>query len=252
VRFFASDQKFNRTTDLPVRNSWSAMCWGLLDADRNDFSTFFSYQGVADSIFCQTAADGATIMIATTGTSASGRVLDLGKWYHFAVTHAGAGAGNLKLYLNGQLEASIAGLSVANFGTAVEFFIANSQFAEWLAGRIAAFKQWDAVLTQDQVQKEMFSYEPIFTAGLTNWTPMLAKIEGAKDHGSGQTVNRDWTIGGGPLHHQGPPMGMVQFIPARLPQWAFWKAPAAGGGPSLPALDCGMLVGGMLIGGGLD
>jgi hypothetical protein len=228
------------------------MCWGLLDFDRNDFSTFLCYEGGSDSIFCQTAADGQTIMIATTTTSASGRVLELAKWYHFAVTHAGAGAGNLKLYVNGQLDASVAGLSIPSFGTALNFYVGNSQFAEWLAGRVAAVKQWDAVLTQDQVQKEMFSFEPMLTSGLTNWTPAISKIEGAKDHMSGLTVNRDWTIGGGPLHHQGPPLPIVSFDPRSLPSWVFWAPPAAapaGGHPAVRRLG-GVVHGREAIGAG--
>jgi len=130
--------------------------------------------------------------------SATGTNLSILTWYHIALVANGT---TIEVFLNGVSDASRTDDDFTETNIALGKSI---QWGDWINGRIAAFKLWDATLTAAEIQLEMQTYVPQRLANINRWTPLLpGTTERLADY-SGSGLN--WTSGGTPTDESDPPI----------------------------------------------
>lgn len=123
--------------------------------------------------------------------------LALTTWYHIALVFNDT-ADTCVVYVNGVLNINqpLAGTAVWGLER-----IGNgaSAAANWLSGRVAAWKEWTAVLTVEEIRTEMRCYMPVRVANLHSWHPFLTHTDLAQ-------YGAAWTATGTLTTEQGPPI----------------------------------------------
>ena len=118
------------------------------------------YMNSAGNIQASLNADGSS---ANTLTSVSSGLAD-NRWHHFAYTYDQT---NLKLYINGRLEASAAfTTAISASSTGFELGTRGGTTNTWFGGEMARISIWSSALTAVQIRKMMF--ENFATATTTN------------------------------------------------------------------------------------
>lgn len=221
VRQSASTMDYNRSTDLPSETTMTIMGWFRLVSDRNVTGRFFTFIGASGSIGIRVTSTG-TRFSTTTGAAAgtAGTDLTVGTWYHLTMTHV-TGASNLKGYVNGVLDSSMAGITL---GTPSGLFvgIGGAGAASWVDADVQAIKAWNAVLSPAEIVNEMWSVIPVRFADLYGWWPML-NIDSDELDMSG--FGRNWTVTGSPTTGDHAPVSWRQKRRRLI-------VPAAAAGPS--------------------
>lgn len=171
----------------------TVMGWYYIVNDRSAFSCFICSDDF-NSIYA--GIDSSRIITPFVGGSAitTGSTLNVAQWYHFCYTIDATGEdGDFNIYLDGALDINAtvdwpAGTDTLEFG--------NDPDDEWLDGRIAYMKKWNAELTQSEVQQEMSIIRPNRTEDLVGWWPTyFGATERLRDYsGNGNDLTEAGTL----------------------------------------------------------
>jgi hypothetical protein len=223
VRFDASTDNYTRTTSLPPITTFSILCWAYLSVNRGAISTFvyFGQSASAVGYTCRTGANGLTLQGNNSATNGAGTALTVGAWNHLALVVAGTGANQMQIFLNGVLDITMSG---STGPPAQTILLSSSPSGQWLNGRLAAVKIYDAVLTAADISQEMRTYQPVRLDNLNSWYPMsdLTLAGNSTDFGGG---GLSLTSTGTPTVEDGPPIAWA--TPSALRPFAMAAAPAA-------------------------
>lgn len=206
VRFDASGDSLSRTTNLPTISAFTLMGWFYLSADRDANANLLAFGdsaggGYVQAYVNQAGASNALSLFDGAGT-ATGSTLSNTTWYHVALTCSGFSGGTERdVYLNGVLDCQLTGLS-ASAASAEKIWVGNDNDTEFLNGRAAAVKIYDAVLTASQIVQEMRQILPASTVSLNAFYPLW----GSGDVTDYSANGRSWTVGGTLATEDGPPV----------------------------------------------
>lgn len=238
IRFDASGDRLARTSGLLDFNSpYTCAGWFYIAADRNDFSTFLSFNrndsaNLLNEDWLGVGANGVQLQLfasnaSSAPASADGSDLSLATWYHLAMVRVSATS--LLCYVNGvqtlNNTTDIAGRLAA---TRQEIASAYTSSPLWLNGRAAHVKVWNAALTADEIVAEMYSFAPQRLANLWSWLPMIdtGTNRSSEWSGSGNT----WTANGTLADEDGPAV-----VANNLPFWSVPWVVAAAAASIMPA-----------------
>jgi hypothetical protein len=205
IRFDASGDSLSRTR---LAGAKTVMAWIYIATDRNDYTAFF---GLGDNEIVATTTTGTTLLHYDGAAERTGTNLVTGTWYHLAYASAGDDIGNgFTVYLNGVSDITSAGRG--GTGTGTNMYLGNDAYSEWLNGRIAHVKIWNAQLTQAEIQQEMYKIQPQRFANLWCWMPMI-ETGSSRDNewsGSGNSFAENGTL----TDEAGPPVswGMAPWV----------------------------------------
>lgn len=221
VRVDASGDSLSRARLAGAR---TVMAWVYISTDRNAYSAL--WQGGSND-YLVLDSSGTQLAYYDGATEPTGSNLSTGTWYHIAQTCAGDALGNAwAIYLNGVLDFSGARGAVAA-GTNIVF--GNDDATEWLNGRLANIKMFDAALTAAEIQQEMLALRPQRFANLWGWWPLWGAADIADYSGNGRTL----TAGGTLTTEDGPPVSYGAL--------AIWPPFTASGGTQYTQAASGTL-----------
>lgn len=204
LRFDATADRLTRTAGLPSPSLFTMMGWFYLSVDRNDFTTFLTLEDAGSfGNLLQTNGTGETLTIWSLSNTTVGGILPIATWTHLAFTSDGT---SLRAYINGVLNITRVGITTASITTMT---FGNDNINEFLNGRGAAFKVWDATLSADEILTEMRYYAPVRLQSLHLWAPCFDTATVTDLSGNA----RDLTIGGTLAVEDGPP---IAFAPRQL------------------------------------
>jgi hypothetical protein len=211
---------FTTTTSLPSTRNFTKMAWVQLVVDTNAFQNFFEiHSGSGQYYYCGTTATGTLFGIFNVSSFVTGTDLTVGRWYHVAMSNSGTGAGTFLGYLNGVLECTHAGVvGVAETATGMQIAHTNDGIGSNI--RIAAYKCWSAVLSPQEIRREMKQFVPVRKQNLNRFLPLRLHSD-VHDYAPGVA---NWTAVGTMVTEPNPP------IPWQIVRRSPAKAPAAGGG----------------------
>ena len=128
----------------------------------------------------------------------------VGTWFFWAITSTTAGAGSLIGYWSLATSSTFNSASTTGqAGTSDRLTIGNDSGASnFLDGRFAAIKVWDAVLTQAELEQEKWSIRPRRWANIHLWAPCRIATELADYSGNGRTLTATGTL----TTEDGPPV----------------------------------------------
>lgn len=209
IRFDAAGDYIIRTANLPASDVFTVSFWFRIVTDVNaiGYIWLLTNSGGTSTVSARLKADGTTLEIATSygGNSPGGTSLSVGVWYHLAFVRNGSAH---TLYLNGVSDQT---LSAAGTFTAANMLMASNS-VNYVNGRMAAIKIWDAALTQDEVRREMYTIRPMRRANINLWAPGFPGTTERVNDYSGN--GRDWTAVGALADEAGPPV-----------PWGFYCSP---------------------------
>lgn len=180
VRFASGTDEYTAATGLPSANVWTITWWTQLVVDRNDFSCQVSVGVNGAYVDVSTFSDGTTVGVFDTvtysGTPLGASTFTVGTWYRMGLSVNGTTANYY------HADAATAALTVdtaaGNFtatnppgGLAIGDSVNFGNF--FWSGRIAAFKMWNAALTQAEVEAELAQYQPRRTDSLLRFHPFV-------------------------------------------------------------------------------
>ena len=198
IRIDAVSDYVIRSSGLPNLDPITVSLWAYVSVDRDAASDIIFFTDNSSYITIGTSDDGTTLRIITPAGSATGSSLSVATWYHLAFVHNGT---SLTLYLNGVSNVT---LTDSTTFTLAYFLLGSNTTANWLNGRIAAIKVWNAALTQAEIQQEIYTIRPNRFADLYGWWPAFpGATERLADYsGNGRT----WTAGGTLTDEDPPPV----------------------------------------------
>lgn len=232
-RIDANTEWWTRTTGLPEQTAFTIMGWVRIASDLNYWGTFFRLAIAAGTSNLNFGVDstGLRLELFNSGDSSDslGTTLALNTWYHLALVGDTASATG---YLNGSVDVSHG--SNVSIGTVGRLDIgataAGISPVEYINGRFAAVKIWDAALTLPEIRREMWQVVPVRKRHLNSWFPMLASLAVASGSLDAGHLGRHLTPGGTPTVEEDPPIPWM--VPRRrLPGDVFTAAP---GGTTYP------------------
>lgn len=216
IRFDAIPDNLNRSR---LAGAKTVMAWVYIITDRNSYSAFF---GLDANEIVSTDSSGTRLMHWDGSLERTGTNLSTGTWYHLAYTSDGDSTGNgFAVYLNGVVDISNGARSAAASGSTM--FLANDAYDEWLYGRMAHVKVWNAALSAAEIAQEVYTIRPQRLANLWSWLPIIETGTARSNEWSGS--GNTWTVGGSVVDEDGPPLAWGA---------APWTVPfvASGGGPT--------------------
>lgn len=193
-----SDQATDRVTYAASpppspATAFTATFWARLRVDRDDFSTMMrlhSASGGSTTVNLATGSSGTTPVVVSPGNTggiigADPLVVDT--WLMLAITSAGTGATDGKLYtrtvggstnvVTGQVSGGATPDGITLFGRSA------GDSGEWFNGGLAYVRVWSAVLTQGEIEAEWASATRVRTSGLWADWPMLTNINDISGNG---------------------------------------------------------------------
>jgi len=237
VRFDATTDRYETTTGLPP-TVYTAMCWYYISVDRNAYSLLWELQ-----------YNGRTVINSPYITAS--KAIEVWDGNQFKMTLQGATVGWQRLALavgtggdatlyhgtaTGALALSSTTTLIGSAATVDKLMIGNDPLDQWFNGRVAAYKMWNATLTQAEIEREFETYQPARTANLLRWHPFI-NAELVDYSGNGNTLTagstatatedgppipwrpaRPWLIhvpAVGPPAVEDPPMYLRRVAPAR-------------------------------------
>ena len=221
IRFDASGDSLSRAR---LAGAKTIMAWVYIATDRNDYSAFF---GVAGNELVETNNDGVTLIHYDGSVDRTGSTLVVGTWYHLAYVSLGDAIGNgFTVYLNGVSNITASGRAAASSGTTM--YLGNDEYSEWLNGRMAHVKIWNAAAAADEVAAEMYSFAPQRVADLWGWLPAIST--GADRSSEWAGSGNAWTANGTQADEDGPAV-----VANNLPFWSVPWVVAAAAASIMPA-----------------
>jgi hypothetical protein len=221
VRFSSSSQQIDRGSNPLDEQNFSVCFWYYCLGQGGSSSTFNPIFTLSNSVgssyrmlhFSATGSDvhhgwsyGSSEILVSTSTN---------NWYFLGLTSSGTATGDQDAYGAGVSD-SISTESndgAADSFTEDTFAFSGADSTYWANCRIAAFKAWDAVLTQAEIEKERWTYIPQRESNIHMWSPL---IDDLTDYGPN---GRDWTETGTVTYEDGPPIswgGSVLTVGALL------------------------------------
>lgn len=203
---------FRRTTEIPDVTSFTACGWAYRSSNTGSDASIFGMTEVPSFSWILFMVDGTTGKLQLTNggppdvNNASLFSEDYGNdvWFFWAITGAGSGENDVSGYAGRLSDANLEKVQIDGYSfTADELVFGNNQFAQPFDGAIAAFKVWDVVLTDEQIEAERWSLLPVHYADLTFYNPGF-------DVGSAETDlsgTADMTISGTVTSGEQPPIG---------------------------------------------
>lgn len=210
VRFDAEGEQYSATTGLPG-NTFTIVFWVRLAADRNTYTTFVSFDSASNYTQIATDVDGVTpkVFNSVVGNIQGTSALTVGTWYAMAYVQ-NSSTGNGTLYWGTNPASLTSVTSSVGAHTPTHFRIGHYRSSgEWLNGRIAAVKIWNAALSASQVTAELQSYNPVVTANLLR-VHKLQVPEPTDYSGNGHTL----TGGAGASTEADPPIVEAPAVPS--------------------------------------
>jgi len=198
-----SDQASDRvsyTASAPPApaTAFTATFWARLRVDRDDFSTMLrlhSSSGGSTAVNIATGSSGTTPVVVSPGNTGGiigTDALAVDTWRMLAVTIAGTGATDAKIYtkaiggstnvVTGQVSGGATPDGLTVFGRS------SGDSTEWFNGGLAYVRVWSAVLSQAEIEAEWASATIVRTSGVwANW-PMLTNISDISGNGRNLTA----------------------------------------------------------------
>lgn len=207
IRFDAIPDELSRSR---LAGAKTVMAWVYIITDRNSYSAFF---GLDENEIVATDSSGTRLMHWDGSVERTGTNLSTGTWYHLAYTSDGDATGNgFAVYLNGVVDISNGARSVAASGATM--YLANDPYDEWLYGRMAHIKMWNAALTAAEIQQEIYTIRPQRLTNLWSWLPVIETGTARTNEWSGS--GNTWTQGGSVVDEDGPPVawGSAPWFPS--------------------------------------
>jgi hypothetical protein len=169
VRFDTAADALIRDTGLhtfPTAHTW--MMWIYVVSDLDDYQTIHCFHAPDTSL-----DDGYTYLAidpdmrvyheySGAGGESVGSALSTGQWVHIAVTRTSVDA---SVYVNGVTPPDPWGAN-GNVFTATRLRIGNENGFARFNGRVAAYKEWAATLSQSEIEDEMESWDAVRTSDL--------------------------------------------------------------------------------------
>lgn len=241
VRFDANSDTLSRTTDLPSQSAYTVCGWARVTARRSSMWETICTMGESatdanDHTQLLFRADdaGQFSLNSAGGFTNFASSPAVGEWFFWALRMEGTGAGQVTGYWRGLNASSFVTVasSQTSFTPAHIGVGSNTWVDEWLNGRIAAVKAWNAVLTAAELEREMLSYRAVRRADLYLETPLVAAT--VADNVTDFSGNaRNWTIGGTLTVEDGPP---ILWAPGRGSRFSSFVS-AGGGDTGLTVAD---------------
>lgn len=193
ARLSADNQFYTASISSTAYTAMTLSCWGRLDTDRNDYSTFVCLDDNAGAAFgtLQCTADGTTVMYSDPGIESSGVALTVGTWYFMAVAKSGT-TGTLYVRAAGATSWTTVALSGLVSSLTVNTIRIGETTAgsDWLNGSVASVKYWlGAQLSQADLDDEFNQYLPRRTLNLSAFFPLLTATDVADLSGAGLTLS---------------------------------------------------------------
>ncbi|MFD5697447.1 LamG-like jellyroll fold domain-containing protein [Streptomyces lasiicapitis] len=198
-----SDQASDRvsyTASAPPApaTAFTVTLWARLRVDRDDFSTMMrlhSSAGGSTTVNITTGSSGTTPVVVSpgnTGGIVGTDALAVDTWRMVAVTVAGTGASDGKIYtrtiggstnvVTGEVSGGATPDGLTLFGRSA------GDSGEWFNGGLAYVRVWSAVLSQAEIEAEWASATIVRTSGVwANW-PMVADINDVSGNGRNLTA----------------------------------------------------------------
>lgn len=173
--------------------AFTAVFWARLRVDRDDFSTMMrlhSAAGGSTTVNLSSGSSGVTPVVVSPGNTGGiigADALAVDTWRMLAVTVAGTGATDGKIYtrsiggstnvVTGQVSGGAIPDGLTLFGRSA------GDASEWFNGGLAYVRVWSAVLSQAEIEAEWASASIVRTSGVwANW-PMLTDISDVSGNG---------------------------------------------------------------------
>lgn len=205
---------FSRTTNLPAVDGFTFACWYKITTDLNVVSQIpvVLYSDVNNFVKIRTSSNGTTQSVAwrslSTSIASSSftlQAMSVGVWYFLSFTLSGV---NFNGYSGAVTARTLTATSGTATGGSTWFTPTNLRFGrDELAspspsdGVIANIKMWQAVLTQDELEKERWLMLPKRTTNL-HARYLLQPGASEVDHHNGFNM----TVNGTLANEDGPPM----------------------------------------------
>lgn len=192
VRIDAAGDSLNLASQAP--GALSLMAHFYLDSNRGGYQTFFALQRYTTLFF---GINGLTFenYVGSALNSGTAATLNINQWYHLACTVSGTGAGGtFRSYIDGVLSQEDTSVSLPT--AAQTLWIANDASTEWIDGRAAHFKYYNAELTAAEIAQEYQIIRPNRTTNLMTYLPILngAIGSGTDYSGNGNDFSENGTL----------------------------------------------------------
>lgn len=193
-----------RFTHPASPNAITASLWFRIGTDLNYYSGIWSIEA-SSSTYLQfgLALNGTTLICNDLSNERTIQACSVGTWY-FASFSIDSG-GNVKMFVGtegGTLTKYTTTLT--NYTAPInEARIGGTSYGEYIDGRIADYRQWDAVLSDAEVHAEFYSEAPVRTSNLVGWYPLENTTAKLDDYnGSNDLTNPgggSFAFGAGPV-----------------------------------------------------
>jgi hypothetical protein len=218
VRFDASGDILKRTANLPATSAFTACGWARFVSIRAGQYQYFielaNGTSNAGSYLIIGYRSGTAFEISTGNASASfASAPTTGTWFFWALTHNNT---NLVGYWAHAGSALVTQSITGQSFTPAQLSIGNDTWNEWCDIEMSDTLIYDAVLTQAELEQQMYRSLPVRTANLNIWSPLPSASDIVDYSGNG----RDWTSGGTLTSASGPPLSwgakpwVVPFVAA--------------------------------------
>jgi len=180
-----STQYLARTTNVPNYYGLTVCCWARIDTDTNYYATVWQI-GKDNNNYAslETLVDGTTMATWLGVTALSMVNMTVGSWYFLAMSISNTGV------INAYWATPGSSLSVAQTGGPLGLTAPDKNHVftdvyvggEHFQGSIYSLKVWTAVLSQNEIAREMNRCMPYRTANLHGWYPFLDSSTGLTDY----------------------------------------------------------------------
>jgi len=185
----ASGDYIRRTANLPASTAFTMAGWFYRVTDRNAYESFFELtNGTGYQDIQATTSNVLELNGNDHATQSWSSEPPTGEWFYLAHT---SDASNHKGYWYDSTKTIVEGVKSAtrtSSYTPTEMgVLGNVAFNEWVNGKCAYVRVWDAVLSQSEIEAEMASRRPVRT---TNLNTAIMSRTGTDVSGNA----RDWTL----------------------------------------------------------
>ena len=196
------------TASLPSATAYTACGWFVLSTDRNDYSCLIALDnntGGGSStgyINVQTDIDGTSLVAYTDSPTGPGysmasiATLSVGTPFFVAVTAAGTGAADVKVYYRTESQNSFSSGSLNGVTfTPAQIVFGNSQFTNtFWNGRIWNAKVWDRALSASELLVESYYRRVMFPASINRHWLLSDASDTADYSGNGRSATFNGTL----------------------------------------------------------
>jgi hypothetical protein len=201
IRIDASGEYLRRTANLPTTGAWTACCWYYYTGDGYYWASVIALEGSTGN-YQLIQWDGANFTVQSTGSNVANLTAPTtGAWYFVALVSNGTNLVAYKRTLAGVWDSQ--SISAGSSFTPTTLTFGADLGDEYINGRLAGIKVWNAALTAAEIYQEAETLRPQRFANLNLFCPVFPG-ERTKDYsGNGYTL----TEGGTPTDEDPPPVG---------------------------------------------